>query len=110
MKMKFPRIAGRRPGAFLLLYLTASAAHAQDATSAVNEFLTGWVRPLFLGLIILAIIVGIIMEAENLIDKTGQGTRKQALINIGMYVVFAVLAGLIITTVINTIQGTDLSI
>ena len=94
----------------LLLLSGGVPALAQDATSAVNDFLSDWLKPLFLGLIVLAIIIGLVVEADNLVDKNGQGTRKQALINIGMYVVYAVLATLVIAGVISAIQDVDLSI
>lgn len=108
MNMKM-RKANRYYTALLLLSVSVPAL-AQDATSAVNDFLSEWLKPLFLGLIVLVIVVGLVVEADNLVDKNGQGTRKQALINIGMYVVYAVLATLVIGGAISAIQDVDLSI
>ena len=93
------------------LFLTVMSASytlrgfAQDARGAINDVLDSFTLPVFGG-----IILGLIQQWDNIIDKENRGTRKEGFVALGWYVGFALLAAVVVSAVKSAISGISLSI
>ena len=56
------------------------------------------------------IILGLIQQWDNIIDKENRGTRKEGFVALGWYVGFALLAAVVVSAVKSAISGISLSI
>ena len=65
---------------------------AQDARGAINDVLDSFTLPVFGGFMLGGIILGLIQQWDNIIDKENRGTRKEGFVALGWYVGFALLA------------------
>ncbi len=80
-------------------------------SSAINEVLQNYGVPIVAFFLVFGIAVGIIMNFDKIIDKDGNGTRKEGLINLVWIVGFVVIAIAVIAGLISFIQSNlDLSI
>ncbi len=52
---------------------------AQDARGAINDVLDSFTLPVFGGFMLGGIILGLIQQWDNIIDKENRGTRKEGL-------------------------------
>ena len=51
---------------------------AQDARGAINDVLDSFTLPVFGGFMLGGIILGLIQQWDNIIDKENRGTRKES--------------------------------
>lgn len=82
---------------------------AQDARS-VYDVLDSFTLPVFGGFMLGGIILGLIQQWDNIIDKENRGTRKEGFVALGWYVGFALLAAVVVSAVKSAISGISLSI
>jgi hypothetical protein len=64
----------------------------------------------FGGMMLGGIILGLIQQWDNIIDKENRGTRKEGFVALGWYVGFALLAAVVVSAVKSAISGISLSI
>ena len=83
---------------------------AQDARGAINDVLDSFTLPVFGGFMLGGIILGLIQQWDNIIDKENRGTRKEGFVALGWYVGFALLAAVVVSAVKSAISGISLSI
>ena len=63
---------------------------AQDARGAINDVLDSFTLPVFGGFMLGGIILGLIQQWDNIIDKENRGTRKEGFVALGWYVGFCI--------------------
>ena len=94
----------------LILAFSAMQASAQDARGAMNEILDGYTLPIFVAFMLAGIILGLVQQWDNIIDKENRGTRKEGLFALAWYVGYALLAAIVVTAVKSAISGISLQV
>ena len=82
---------------------------AQDARGAINDVLDSFTLPVFGGFMLGGIILGLIQQWDNIIDKENRA-RERRIRRTGWYVGFALLAAVVVSAVKSAISGISLSI
>lgn len=96
---------------FLMLsVLAAQRTYAQDARGAMNEILDGYTLPIFVAFMLAGIVLGLVQQWDNIIDKDNRGTRKDGLFALAWYVGYALLAAVVVTAVKGAVSGISLSV
>lgn len=83
---------------------------AQDARGVMNQILDGYTLPIFVAIMLMGIVLGLVQQWDNIIDKENRGTRKEGLFALAWYVGYALLAAIIITAVKSAISGISLQV
>ncbi len=96
--------------AFLIAVLAAQNTFAQDARGAMNEILEGYTLPIFVAFMLAGIVLGLVQQWDNIIDKDNRGTRKDGLFALAWYVGYALLAAVVVTAVKGAVSGISLSV
>lgn len=94
----------------LILAFSAMQASAQDARGAMNEILDGYTLPIFVAFMLAGIILGLVQQWDNIIDKENRGTRKEGLFALAWYVGYALLAAIVVNAVKSAISGISLQV
>lgn len=94
----------------LILAFSAMQASAQDARGAMNEILDGYTLPIFVAFMLAGIILGLVQQWDNIIDKENRGTRKEDLFALAWYVGYALLAAIVVNAVKSAISGISLQV
>lgn len=94
----------------LILAFSAMQASAQDARGAMNEILDGYTLPIFVAFMLAGIILGLVQQWDNIIDKENRGTRKEGLFALARYVGYALLAAIVVNAVKSAISGISLQV
>lgn len=94
----------------LLITLITNRTFAQDARSAMNQILDGYTLPIFVAFMLAGIVLGLVQQWDNIIDKDNRGTRKDGLFALGWYVGYALVATIVVTAVKSAISGISLQV
>lgn len=94
----------------VILAFSAMQGFAQDARGAMNEILDGYTLPIFVAFMLAGIILGLVQQWDNIIDKENRGTRKEGLFALAWYVGYALLAAIVVTAVNSAISGISLQV
>jgi hypothetical protein len=94
----------------VILAFSAMQGFAQDARGAMNEILDGYTLPIFVAFMLAGIILGLVQQWDNIIDKENRGTRKEGLFALAWYVGYALLAAIVVTAVKSAISGISLQV
>ena len=94
----------------LLITLITNRTFAQDARSAMNQILDGYTLPIFVAFMLAGIVLGLVQQWDNIIDKDNRGTRKDGLFALAWYVGYALVAAIVITAVKSAISGISLQV
>ena len=94
----------------LAVGLSTLNTYAQDARGAMNEILRDYTLPIFAAIMLGGIVLGLVQQWDNIIDKDNRGTRKEGLMSLAWYVGFALLAAIIIAAVQKSLTGINLTI
>lgn len=89
---------------------TSTGAFAQDARSAVNQVLDNYTMPIFLGFMLAGIVIGLVQQWDNIIDKDNRGTRKDGLFALAWYVGYALIAAIVVSAVTSALSGISLQV
>lgn len=101
----------KRKITLLLLTLSVSpGVFAQDARSAMNQILDGYTLPIFVAFMLAGIVLGLVQQWDNIIDKDNRGTRKDGLFALAWYVGYALVAAIVVTAVKSAISGISLNV
>lgn len=73
--------------------------------SEVNSFLSEYAVPLMAMLLVVGVCIGVVMNYDKIIDKDGQGTRKEGIINLLWVVGYVIIALAIIGAMITLISS-----
>ena len=76
----------RKTLTLLLITLITNRTFAQDARSAMNQILDGYTLPIFVAFMLAGIVLGLVQQWDNIIDKDNRGTRKDGLFALAWYV------------------------
>lgn len=94
----------------LLITLITNRTFAQDARSAMNQILDGYTLPIFVAFMLAGIVLGLVQQWDNIIDKENRGTRKDGLFALAWYVGYALVAAIVVTAVKSAISGISLQV
>lgn len=94
----------------IILAFSAIQGFAQDARGAMNQILDGYTLPIFVAFMLAGIILGLVQQWDNIIDKENRGTRKEGLFALAWYVGYALLAAIVVTAVKSAISGISLQV
>lgn len=94
----------------LLITLITNRTFAQDARSAMNQILDGYTLPIFVAFMLAGIVLGLVQQWDNIIDKDNRGTRKDGLFALAWYVGYALVAAIVVTAVKSAISGISLQV
>ena len=94
----------------LLITLITNRTFAQDARSAMNQILDGYTLPIFVSFMLAGIVLGLVQQWDNIIDKDNRGTRKDGLFALAWYVGYALVAAIVVTAVKSAISGISLQV
>ena len=94
----------------LLITLITNRTFAQDARSAMNQILDGYTLPIFVAFMLAGIVLGLVQQWDNIIDKDNRGTRKEGLFALAWYVGYALVAAIVVTAVKSAISGISLQV
>jgi hypothetical protein len=94
----------------VILAFSAIQGFAQDARGAMNQILDGYTLPIFVAFMLAGIILGLVQQWDNIIDKENRGTRKEGLFALAWYVGYALLAAIVVTAVKSAISGISLQV
>lgn len=86
-------------GALLFVILQAGIK------TEVNTFLNDYAVWLIAGILVFGAGIGIAMNFDKIIDRDGQGTRKEGLINLGWIVGYIIIAMAILAAVISLVSS-----
>ena len=94
----------------LLITLITNRTFAQDARSAMNQILDGYTLPMFVAFMLAGIVLGLVQQWDNIIDKDNRGTRKDGVFALAWYVGYALVAAIVVTAVKSAISGISLQV
>ena len=94
----------------IILAFSAIQGFAQDARGAMNQILDGYTLPIFVAFMLAGIILGLVQQWDNIIDKENRGTRKEGLFALAWYVGYELLAAIVVTAVKSAISGISLQV
>ena len=94
----------------LLITLITNRTFAQDARSAMNQILDGYTLPIFVAFMLAGIVLGLVQQWDNIIDKDNRGTRKDGLFALAWYVGYALVAATVVTAVKSAISDISLQV
>ncbi len=94
----------------LLITLITNRTFAQDARSAMNQILDGYTLPIFVAFMLAGIVLGLVQQWDNIIDKDNRGTRKDGLFALACDVGYALVAAIVVTAVKSAISGISLQV
>lgn len=94
----------------LLITLITNRTFAQDTRSAMNQILDGYTLPIFVAFMLAGIVLGLVQQWDNIIDKDNRGTRKDGLFALAWYVGYALVAAIVVTAVKSAISGISLQV
>lgn len=94
----------------LLITLITNRTFAEDARSAMNQILDGYTLPMFVAFMLAGIVLGLVQQWDNIIDKDNRGTRKDGLFALAWYVGYALVAAIVVTAVKSAISGISLQV
>lgn len=61
----------------------------------INSFLSNYAVPVIAMCLVIGVCVGVVMNFDKIVDRDGQGTRKEGLINL-LWIVGYVVVGLVV--------------
>lgn len=93
-----------------LFFLSFSTAFAQNMRGEINQILDNWAKPVIMLLLVLGAAFGVIQNYDKIIDKDGNGTRKEGFMNLAMIMAFVVLGIALIAGVARLASGISLNI
>lgn len=90
--------------------LLSSRLHAQSMRGSVNNVLNEWALPIVMLLLVLGAAFGVVQNFDKIIDKDGNGTRKEGFMNLAMIMGFIILGIALIGGIARLVGGMNLSI
>lgn len=96
--------------ATLAMTLLSSPLHAQSMRGSVNNVLNEWALPIIMLLLVLGAAFGVVQNFDKIIDKDGNGTRKEGFMNLAMIMGFIILGIALIGGIARLVGGMNLSI
>ena len=96
--------------AILAMTLLSSRLHAQSMRGSVNNVLNEWALPIVMLLLVFGAAFGVVQNFDKIIDKDGNGTRKEGFMNLAMIMGFIILGIALIGGIARLVGGMNLSI
>lgn len=103
------KINNRLVLAVMALLCIATDASAQGIRGEMTRVLSDYGAPIIAGMLILSAAFGIVQNYDKIIDKDGNGTRKEGLINVVWIVGYVVVGMAVIGFIVNMVGGMRLS-
>lgn len=96
--------------ATLAMTFLSSPLHAQSMRGSVNNVLNEWALPIIMLLLVLGAAFGVVQNFDKIIDKDGNGTRKEGFMNLAMIMGFVILGIALIGAIVRLVAGLNLSV
>lgn len=93
-----------------IILLSESSLHAQNMRGSVNNILNDWALPVIMLLLVLGAAFGVVQNFDKIIDKDGNGTRKEGFMNLAMIMGFIILGIALIGGIARLVGGMNLSV
>lgn len=87
--------------------LTVFLQISGDLRTEVNSFLSEYAVPVIAMLLIVGVGIGVVMNYDKIIDRDGQGTRKEGIVNL-LWVVGYIIIGLAIIAAVIALVNSKL--
>lgn len=95
--------------ATLAMTLLSTPLHAQSLRAEVYKILNEWALPIASFIFVLSTFLGVYQNYDKIIDKDGNGTRKEGFINLAMIMGFVILGMALIGAVARQVGNMSLS-
>lgn len=90
----------------LAVFLSTFQTFAQDdVRGELNTILEEYALPIIISILVLSVATGLITNMDKIIDKHGDGTRKEGIINVIWYLFYAVLFVIVVAAVIALLNS-----
>ena len=96
--------------ATLAMTLLSPSLHAQTMKTEVNKVLNEWALPIAMLILVIGAIVGVVQNFDKIVDKDGNGTRKEGFINLALIMGFVILGIALIGAIARLVGGMSLSV
>lgn len=96
--------------ATLAMTLLSSPLHAQTMKAEVNKVLNEWALPIAMLILVIGAIVGVVQNFDKIVDKDGNGTRKEGFINLALIMGFVILGIALIGAIARLVGGMTLAV
>lgn len=96
--------------ATLAMTLLSPSLHAQTMKTEVNKVLNDWALPIAMLILVIGAIVGVVQNFDKIVDKDGNGTRKEGFINLALIMGFVILGIALIGAIARLVGGMSLSV
>lgn len=87
----------------------ATEASAQGIRGEMTRILSDYGAPIIAGMLILSAAFGIVQNYDKIIDKDGNGTRKEGLINVVWIVGYVIVGMAVLGLIVNMVTNMRLS-
>lgn len=84
-------------------------AFAQGIRGEMTRVLSDYGAPIIAGMLILSAAFGIVQNYDKIIDKDGNGTRKEGLINVVWIVGYVIVGMAVLGLIVNLVSGMRLA-
>lgn len=95
--------------ATLAMTLLSTPLHAQSLRADVNKILNEWALPIASLIFVISTIVGVSQNYDKIVDKDGNGTRKEGFTNLALIMGFVLLGMALIGAVARQVGSMSLS-
>lgn len=96
--------------ATLAMTLLSPSLHAQTMKTEVNKVLNDWALPIAMLILVIGAIVGVVQNFDKIVDKDGNGTRKEGFINLALIMGFVILGIALIGAIARLVGGMTLAV
>jgi hypothetical protein len=76
-----------------------------DVRGQLNTVMNDYGLPIFIFIIVISVGTGLVTNMDKIIDKNGDGTRKEGIINVMWYLVYTILTVVVIAGVIMLLNS-----
>lgn len=76
-----------------------------DVRGELNTLLSDYALPIVIAILVLSVVTGLITNMDKIIDKNGDGSRKEGIINVIWYLAYAILFCLVVAGVITLLNS-----
>lgn len=96
-----------RIACFVLFAVNTLTTFAQqgDVRGELNTLLSDYALPIVIAILVLSVVTGLITNMDKIIDKNGDGSRKEGIINVIWYLAYAILFCLVVAGVITLLNS-----
>lgn len=86
--------------------MNAFSMYAQsDVRAELNAVMEDYALPIVIAILVISVVTGLITNMDKIIDKHGDGSRKEGVINVIWYLAYAILFIVVVAAVITLLNS-----